>query len=106
MQRFLARLYAALVLGMFMSSAFHGAHAATPAPLPAENSDGYDLWLRYRPLPAATRAGLPASIATVGADSPTLAAARAELQRGIAGRSASRRTASRWPRRPRCRCAC
>jgi alpha-glucuronidase len=90
MQRILARLYAALLLGAMLST-FPAAHAATAAPIastpadPLADSDGYDLWLRYRPLPVAGRAHLPAAVVTAGADSPTLQAARAELQRGLAG---------------------
>jgi alpha-glucuronidase len=45
--------------------------------------DGYDLWLRYRPLPAAQRPAAP-TIAP-SADTPTLRVARAELQRGLNG---------------------
>jgi alpha-glucuronidase len=75
-----ARLTAALalniLLGLFCA---HLAHAA--------DEDGYDLWLRYRPLPAAQQAALTA--ATTGietpADTPTLRAAAAELRRGMAG---------------------
>lgn len=49
----------------------------------AHAEDGYDLWLRYRPLPAAQR---PA-VRTIApsADTPTLKIARAELQRGLDG---------------------
>lgn len=43
--------------------------------------DGYDLWLRYRPVAGAEAVGA----VTVLGDSPTLAAARAELERGLAG---------------------
>lgn len=45
--------------------------------------DGYDLWLRYRPLPAAQRPVAPAIAPT--ADTPTLKIARAELERGLGG---------------------
>ena len=45
--------------------------------------DGYDLWLRYRPLPAAQRPAAPAIAPT--ADTPTLKIARAELERGLGG---------------------
>jgi alpha-glucuronidase len=49
----------------------------------ARAEDGYDLWLRYRPLPAAQR---PA-VRTIApnADTPTLRVARAELERGLKG---------------------
>jgi alpha-glucuronidase len=55
---------------------------------PARAEDGYELWLRYRPIAdpralAAARAALT-EIAVEG-DSPTLAAVRAELRRGIGG---------------------
>jgi alpha-glucuronidase len=53
----------------------------------AHAEDGYDLWLRYRPLPAADQAGYAADIRTLVGDagSPTLAAARRELARGLGG---------------------
>ena len=50
--------------------------------------DGYDLWLRYRALPAAQQAAVAARarrIVAVAPASPTLQAAVAELQRGVAG---------------------
>ncbi len=47
----------------------------------ARAEDGYDLWLRYRPLAAAQRPAIRA-VAPV-ADTPTLKIARAELQRGL-----------------------
>ena len=47
----------------------------------AHAEDGYDLWLRYRPV-AGARAR-PAIIST--ADTPTLKVARAELERGLTG---------------------
>jgi alpha-glucuronidase len=58
---------------------------AGAAPGPAE--DGYDLWLRYRPLPAAAKAALQAdtrSIVLPEQASPTTQAAAAELQRALA----------------------
>src|SRR3569833_1887122 len=57
---------------------------AVPA---ARAEDGYDLWLRYRPMEAAALAQhrpLAAAIVSEGA-SPTLDAARAELTRGLSG---------------------
>jgi alpha-glucuronidase len=45
--------------------------------------DGYDLWLRYRPLPTAQRP-VVRTIAP-SADTPTLKVARAELERGLGG---------------------
>jgi alpha-glucuronidase len=59
-----------------------GLISATLGP-PAHAEDGYDLWLRYRPLPAALRPE-PRTIAP-GADTPTLKIARAELRRGLDG---------------------
>jgi len=47
----------------------------------ARAEDGYDLWLRYRPVDGAAAVGE----VTVLGDSPTLRAARAELERGLAG---------------------
>jgi alpha-glucuronidase len=49
--------------------------------------DGYDLWLRYLPLPAAQATGYRthATELVIDATSPTRAAARAELLRGLAG---------------------
>jgi alpha-glucuronidase len=61
---------------------------ALVAAAPAGAEDGYELWLRYRPIadPAA-RARARAAIAEVAlpATSPTLLAARAELLRGLRG---------------------
>lgn len=51
---------------------------------PAQAEDGYDLWLRYRPLPAQARATRPAAIAVRGA-SPMMQAAADELSRGLGG---------------------
>jgi alpha-glucuronidase len=80
MRRALARLAATLVLGaLFGLSGTHLAHAA--------DEDGYDLWLRYRPLPTAQRAVLaPAATGiTPPGDTPTVRAAAQELRRGLAG---------------------
>jgi alpha-glucuronidase len=77
--RLCARLLAALVLGLSFLSA---SHAALP------DEDGYDLWLRYRPLPAAQRSAVQAaagSIVAPGPDSAMLRAVRGELRRGLAG---------------------
>jgi len=54
----------------------------------AADEDGYDLWLRYRPLAPAAQASVQAqarSIVLPGAPSPTTQAAVAELQKGLAG---------------------
>src|SRR5262245_35485641 len=56
--------------------------------------DGYDLWLRYRPLPAAQQRELRSALVNVvGIDaqaSPMLRAAVAEIERGIEGLAAYR----------------
>jgi len=55
---------------------------------PAGAEDGYDLWLRHAPLEGAARARLAAfdpRPVLVPEESPTLAAARAELEQGLAG---------------------
>ena len=49
----------------------------------ARAEDGYDLWLRYKPLPEAQRP-LPREIRP-SADTPTLKVARTELERGLEG---------------------
>ncbi|PHY17375.1 alpha-glucuronidase family glycosyl hydrolase [Caulobacter sp. BP25] len=57
---------------------------AAPAAL-AE--DGYDLWLRYKPVEAAARAPYAAAASAIAPtrDAPTMKAAHAELERGLAG---------------------
>ncbi|HEU4600699.1 MAG TPA: alpha-glucuronidase family glycosyl hydrolase, partial [Steroidobacteraceae bacterium] len=59
------------------------AHAA--AALPGE--DGYDLWLRYRPLQSDTADTYKKALSSIAVtnSSPTLAAARDELVRGLSG---------------------
>jgi alpha-glucuronidase len=54
---------------------------------PTLAEDGYDLWLRYRPVEAASRAPYLAVARTLvgGASSPTLDVARDELVRGLSG---------------------
>src|SRR5687767_1985346 len=53
----------------------------------ARAEDGYDLWLRYRPLPAAQVGSHLPRVTQLLADAatPTRAAARAELVRGLEG---------------------
>ena len=51
----------------------------------ARAEDGYDLWLRYRPLP-----GVHAAAITVRGNSPTVRIAAAELARGLSGLSGAR----------------
>jgi alpha-glucuronidase len=56
----------------------------------AHAEDGYDLWLRYRPLAADRREALQRSAAAIvvpAEPSDTLRAAAAELQRGVSGLS-------------------
>ena len=58
--------------------------AAVATPVKAE--DGYDLWLRYKPLDGAHVAQYaPHVTALTGGDGPALKVAEAELQRGIGG---------------------
>ena len=54
---------------------------------PARAEDGYDLWLRYRPVEGAERARDQAAATelVVGRASPVLDAARQELSRGLTG---------------------
>ena len=55
--------------------------------VPARAEDGYDLWLRYRPMEAAVLAQyrpLATAIVSQGA-SPSLDAAKSELTRGLSG---------------------
>ncbi len=61
---------------------------ATQANARAADEDGYDLWLRYRPLTGAAQAALRAHASALvysGQPSPTAAAALAELRRALAG---------------------
>ncbi|MGA8204508.1 MAG: alpha-glucuronidase family glycosyl hydrolase [Woeseiaceae bacterium] len=55
----------------------------------AHAEDGYDLWLRYRPLPVAEREALAPLARTIvtasGKPSPTVRVAIAELRRGLGG---------------------
>ncbi|MBO9545733.1 alpha-glucuronidase family glycosyl hydrolase [Caulobacter sp.] len=53
----------------------------------AHAEDGYDLWLRYKPVEAAAKAPYAARAAAVApvANTPTLKVARAELERGLTG---------------------
>jgi alpha-glucuronidase len=54
---------------------------------PAMAEDGYDLWLRYRPVEASAlpRYRAAATQIVVQGDGPTMNAAREELQRGLSG---------------------
>jgi len=82
-----APLWAALLMLLCAVLCHGGAARAADADADA-GEDGYQLWLRYHPLPAAQRTHLaPASraLASLAPDSPTVRAARAELRRGLAG---------------------
>src|SRR4051812_33436264 len=70
------------LLALLCAGLLHGAPAA------AAEEDGYRLWLRYEPLPASQRERLRAgatAIVSLAPDSPTVRAARAELERGLGG---------------------
>jgi len=72
---------------------------ASLLPRPALAEDGYDLWLRYRPIPEAEAAAYRARVAQLVAPAATPAqqATRDELVRGWAACSAPCR---RWPMPP------
>jgi alpha-glucuronidase len=55
--------------------------------LPAAAEDGYDLWLRYRPVDASAYPDLEMAVRQLvpSGESPTLKAAREELVRGLSG---------------------
>ncbi|MBN8807858.1 MAG: alpha-glucuronidase [Sphingomonas sp.] len=57
---------------------------------PASAEDGYDLWLRYGPLPPAMATGARATGIVVEGDGATLDAAAKELSRGLSGLGATR----------------
>src|SRR5262249_53582636 len=61
--------------------------AALGFSLPASSEDGYDLWLRYRIVDPVEYPALRSVARELVAapDSPTLAAAQAELSRGLSG---------------------
>ena len=67
----------AIVAGLLLALSF----------TPASAEDGYDLWLRYKPVeaPALERYRAAARELVVGASSPSLDAAKAELTRGLSG---------------------
>jgi len=82
----LAQVLPALLLATLMLACLPAVQAQAQSQAPAE--DGYELWLRYRPLPLALRERLQAraaAIVSLGADTPTLRAARQELLRGLSG---------------------
>jgi alpha-glucuronidase len=51
----------------------------------ARAEDGYDLWLRYKPVEASAKAMYAAPAIAPTSDTPTLKVARAELERGLTG---------------------
>ena len=53
----------------------------------AEAEDGYDLWLRYRPVEVGARTQYESHVRSVvpGKETPTVTVAREELQRGLRG---------------------
>jgi alpha-glucuronidase len=61
--------------------------SATLGPVPARAEDGYDLWLRYRPVEAQAAERYRAALTevVVSGDSPTIEAVKVELRRGLAG---------------------
>jgi alpha-glucuronidase len=75
------KLWARALAGWMLAALLHPACGA-----PVE--DGYDLWLRYRPLPAPQQAAVAArarQIVTGATVSPTVQAAVDELTRGVTG---------------------
>ncbi|MCR6658496.1 MAG: alpha-glucuronidase [Asticcacaulis sp.] len=60
--------------------------AVTTLTTVAHAEDGYDLWLRYKPVEAGYAAQYkPRATAIVGGDTPILASAKSELKRGLDG---------------------
>jgi alpha-glucuronidase len=65
-----------------------GGSSSQPGSTSLPDEDGYDLWLRYAPVAEAARLAeyrAAASVLVVLGETPTLAAARAELERGLTG---------------------
>src|SRR3712207_2614547 len=73
-----------------------------PVASPAAAEDGYDLWLRYRPIEAPQREAYAEQAAAIweGTPSPTLTIARQELERGLAGMLGSAPALTRGVTRP------
>jgi alpha-glucuronidase len=69
---------------------------------PAKAEDGYDLWLRYRPVEAqaAGRYRTALTEVVVSGESPTLEAVRTELRRGLAGLLGSAVPEAQRPTKP------
>ena len=83
-----ACLAVALATSAHAATHRHAVHKAQPvAETSLPNEDGYDLWLRYRPMNAADVARYaPHAVAIVSAGkSPTLTVASDELHRGLSG---------------------
>jgi alpha-glucuronidase len=90
LQRLFARLFPqapsrhCLAIGLLCITCLFCLLTAVPAR--AAGDDGYDLWLRYRPLPTALRPAADATrLVILAPDSPTVRAAGAELQRALTG---------------------
>src|SRR5262245_49318006 len=76
--------------------------AAILLPTRARAEDGYDLWLRYRPVEASAQRLYRTQITEIvvpAASSPTLDAARGELERGLSGLFAHAVPVARQPTR-------
>ncbi|MHA4866493.1 alpha-glucuronidase family glycosyl hydrolase [Duganella sp. PWIR1] len=72
----------------FLPAALTGLLLSLAATVFAADEDGYDLWLRYRPLERAAQATVKAqarAIVIPGGATPTTDAALAELNKGLAG---------------------
>jgi len=65
--------FAALVCGLLLFA------------LPAQAEDGYDLWLRYKPVEAQFKNQYAVPALVMGSPSPTLDVVAAELRRGLGG---------------------
>jgi alpha-glucuronidase len=86
-RRFIVRLLTAFLLAIPLTAPAQ-AQAQAHAQAQAVEEDGYQLWLRYRPLPPAARERLAQAVTGITqlqAETPTLRAASEELQRGLAG---------------------
>src|SRR5438093_11131325 len=83
-----ARFLAAHTLFLCLLGALFAAPACAGADTTPVDEDGYQLWLRYRPLPAPLRAPLAkATLVSLAPATPTVQAATAELRRGLEGLS-------------------
>ncbi|MEI9905340.1 MAG: alpha-glucuronidase family glycosyl hydrolase [Asticcacaulis sp.] len=74
------------MLRYVIAAACAACFATTAHADPVKGEDGYDLWLRYRPVEATYLTDYRAhATEVVGGDSATLKAAESELQRGFDG---------------------